>query len=153
LPENEAAHVEHPLPPLPDWTPQQKLSSEKEVLGIYVTGHPLDEYDAKVSELSSHYTETLEGLERGAEVKICGILTGIQRKRNRDGKLLAAMHLEDRTGAVEAMVFSTQYDRLLSKLEEDQAVLVQGLVLPEENGPPKISVQDIVALAQARLNL
>ncbi|HYL75797.1 MAG TPA: DNA polymerase III subunit alpha [Bryobacteraceae bacterium] len=149
----EPAHVEHPLPTLPDWTPRQKLSSEKEVLGIYVTGHPLDEYSAKVSELSSHYTETLEGLERGAEVAICGILTGIQRKRTKEGKLWAAMHLEDRTGTVEAMVFSTQYDRLLSAMVEDQAVLVRGLVLPEENAPPKLSVQDIVPLEVARVNL
>jgi DNA polymerase-3 subunit alpha len=149
----EPAHVEHPLPTLPDWTPRQKLSSEKEVLGIYVTGHPLDEYSAKVAELSSHYTETLEGLERGAEVAICGILTGIQRKRNKEGKLWAAMHLEDRTGAVEAMIFSTQYDRLLITMVEDQAVLVRGLVLPEENAPPKLSVQDIVPLEVARVNL
>src|SRR5579864_4336069 len=150
----EPAHIEQPLPALPDWTPQQKLSSEKEVLGIYVTGHPLDEYPAKVAELSTHYTETLEGLERGAEVAICGILTGIQRKRTtKDGKLWAAMHLEDRTGSVEAMVFSTQYDRLLTALVEDKAVLVRGLVLPEENAPPKISVQDIVPLEVARVNL
>ncbi len=94
------------MPALPDWTSQQKLSSEKEVLGIYVTGHPLDEYSDKVAELSTHDTETLEGLERGAEVAICGILTGIQRKRNKEGKLWAAMRLEDRTGSVEAMVFS-----------------------------------------------
>jgi DNA polymerase-3 subunit alpha len=149
----EPAHVEHPLPTLPDWTPRQKLSGEKEVLGIYVTGHPLDEYSGKVAELSSHYTETLEGLERGAEVAICGILTGIQRKRNKEGKLWAAMQLEDRTGAVEAMVFSTQYDRLLANLSEDQAVFVRGLVLPEENAPPKLSVQDIVPLEVARVNL
>ncbi|HEV2688459.1 MAG TPA: DNA polymerase III subunit alpha, partial [Bryobacteraceae bacterium] len=149
----ETAHVEHPLPALPDWTPRQKLSSEKEVLGVYVTGHPLDEYADKVAELSSHYTETLEGLERGTEVAVCGILTGIQRKRNKEGKLWAAMHLEDRTGSVEAMAFSTQYDRLLSALVEDQAVLVRGLVLPEENGPPKLSVQDIVPLEVARVNL
>ena len=149
---DEPAHVEHPLPALPDWTPQQKLSSEKEVLGVYVTGHPLDEYSGKVAELSTHYTETLEGLERGAEVGICGILTGIQRKRNKDGKLWAALHLEDRTGSVEAMVFSTQYDRLLTALVEDKAMLVRGLVLPEENGPPKISVQDIVPLEVARVN-
>ena len=51
------------------------------------------------------------------------------------------------------MVFSTQYDRLLTALVEDQAVLVRGLVLPEENGPPKISVQDIVPLEVARVNL
>jgi len=150
---DQPAHQE-PLPPLlPDWTPQQKLSSEKEVIGIYVTGHPLDAYSDKVAELSTHATETLEGLERGAEVAICGILTGIQRKRNRDGKLWAAMRLEDRTGSVEAMVFSTQYDRLLTALVEDQAVLVRGLALPEENAPPKISVQDIVPLEVARVNL
>jgi DNA polymerase-3 subunit alpha len=150
---DEPAHEEHPLPALPDWTPQQKLSSEKEVLGVYVTGHPLDEHSAKVAELSTHYTETLEGLERGADVSICGILIGIQRKRNKDGKLWAAMHLEDRTGSVEAMVFSTQYDRLLTALVEDKAVLVRGLVLPEENAPPKISVQDIIPLELARVNL
>src|SRR3984893_15847746 len=147
------AHQEHPLPLLPDWTPQQKLSSEKEVIGIYVTGHPLDAYTDKVAELSTHATETLEGLERGAEVAICGILTGITRKRNKEGKLWAAMRLEDRTGSVEAMVFTTQYDRLLAALVEDQAVLVRGLVLPEDNGPPKISVQEIVPLEVARLHL
>jgi len=149
----EHVPVEQPLPALPDWTSQQKLSSEKEVLGIYVTGHPLDAYADKVAELSTHYTETLEGLERGSEVAICGILTGIQRKRNKEGKLWAAMHLEDRTGSVEAMVFTTQYDRLLTSLVEDQAVLVRGLVLPEENAPPKISIQDIVPLEVARMNL
>ena len=88
-----------------------------------------------------------------SEVAICGILTGIQRKRNKEGKLWAAMHLEDRTGSVEAMVFTTQYDRLLTSLVEDQAVLVRGLVLPEENAPPKISVQDIMPLEVARLDL
>src|SRR3984885_11298359 len=149
----EAEHVEHPLPTLPDWTMQQKLSGEKEVLGIFVTGHPLDEYSDKAAELGKHDTDTLEGLERGAEVAICGILTGIVRKRNKDGKLWAAMRLEDRKGGVEAMAFSTQYDRLLKDLVEDQAVLVRGLVLPEENGPPKISVQDIVPLRVARVNL
>ena len=149
----ESAPEEHPLPPLPDWTPQQKLASEKEVLGIYVTGHPLDEYSDKVAELSTHYTETLEGLEKGVEVAICGILTGITRKRNKDGKLWAAMRLEDRTGSVEAMVFSTQYERLLKAMVEDQAVLVRGLVLPEDNGPPKLSVQDITPLRTARVDL
>jgi DNA polymerase-3 subunit alpha len=150
---DEPAHVEHPLPPLPDWTPPQKLSSEKEVLGIYVTGHPLDEYSAKVAELSTHYTETLEGLDRGTEVAICGILTGVQRKRTKEGKLYGAMRFEDRTGSVEAMVFTTQYERLLSALVEDKAVLVRGLVLPDENGPPKLSIQEIVPMEVARVNL
>jgi DNA polymerase III subunit alpha len=107
----------------------------------------------KIGELASHDTESLEGLEKGTEVALCGILTGIQRRRNKEGKLWAAMHLEDRAGSVEAMVFTTQYDRLLTALVEDQAVLVRGLVLPEDNGPPKISVQEIIPLQSARLHL
>ncbi len=149
----EVEHVEHPLPALPDWTAQQKLSGEKEVLGIFVTGHPLDEFSEKIAELGTHDTEGLEGLERGVEVAVCGILTGIQRKRNKEGKLWASMRVEDRKGGVEAMAFSTQYDRLLAYLVEDQTVLVRGLVLPEENGPPKISIQDLTPLAVARVNL
>src|SRR5205085_8502306 len=95
----------------------------------------------------------LEGLERGVEVALCGILTGIQRRRNKEGKLWAAMQLEDLKGAMEAMVFTTQYDRLLTSLVEDKAVLVRGLVLPEDNAPPKLSVQDIVPLENARVSL
>ena len=149
----EHGPVEHPLPKLPDWTSQQKLSGEKEMLGIYVSGHPLDEFNDKIAELATHDTETLEGLDKGVEVALCGILTGIQRRRNKEGKLWASMQLEDRKGALEAMVFTTQYDRLLTSLVEDKAVLVRGLVLPEDNGPPKLSVQDIVPLEVARVNL
>src|SRR5260370_41165115 len=63
------------------------------------------------------------------------------------------MQIEDLEGSVEAMVFSTQYERLNGALAEDQAVLVRGLVLPEENAPPKISVQEIVPLEVARVPL
>jgi DNA polymerase-3 subunit alpha len=149
----EPAHAEQSLPPLPDWTLQQKLSGEKEMLGIYVTGHPLDAHADKIGELASHDTASLEGLEKNVEVALCGILTGIQRRRNKEGKLWAAMQLEDRTGSLEAMVFTTQYDRLLPSLVEDQAVLVRALVLPEENAPPKLSVQEIIPLESARLHL
>ncbi len=84
---------------------------------------------------------------------LCGILTGIARRRNKDGKLWAAMQLEDRKGALEAMAFTTQYDRLLTSLVEDKAVLVRAMVLPEDNAPPKLSIQDIVPLDVARVNL
>ena len=84
---------------------------------------------------------------------LCGVLTGITRKRNSEGKPWAAMALEDRTGSVEALCFATSYERLATQVVEDQAVLVRGLVLPEENTAPKISVQDIVALDNARVDM
>src|SRR5581483_11686883 len=61
--------------------------------------------------------------------------------------------IEDRNGSVEAMVFAASYERLAPQVQEDQAVLVRGLVLPEENAPPKISVQDIIPLDNARVDL
>ena len=84
---------------------------------------------------------------------ICGVLTGITRKRNKEGKPWCAMTLEDRTGSVEALLFATNYERLASQVVEDTVVLVRALVLPEEGTLPKLSVQDIVALDNARIDL
>ena len=144
--------VDQPLPNVPDWTDKEKLAGEKELLGFWVTGHPLDRYEDKISELATHDTSALEGLSKGVEVKVCGVLTGITRKRNREGKPWAVMMLEDRIGALEALVFATSYERLAAEVLEDQAVLVTGLVLPEENSAPKLSVQNIVALDNARVD-
>jgi DNA polymerase-3 subunit alpha len=149
----EEALADKPLPQVPDWTSREKLMGEKEVLGFYVTGHPLDHYEDKIRELATHDTGNLEGLEKGVAVSLCGVLTGIQRKRNKDQKPWAAMQIEDRTGAVDGMVFAASYERLEPLIVEDQAVLVRGLVLPEENAPPKISVQEIVPLEVARVAL
>jgi len=119
------------------------------VLGFYVTGHPLEQYAYKVKELSTHTSDTLEGLERGVEVALCGILTSIQRRRNKEGRIWASMQLEDMTGSVDAVLFTTNYERLMDQLVEDRAVRVKALALPEEGGPTKISIQDIVPLAVA----
>jgi len=144
---------QHALPKVKDWTGQEKLTGEKETLGFYITGHPLDQYIDKVKQLATHTTGHLEGLSKNTEVALCGILTGIQRKRSKEGKPWAAMQIEDLEGSIEGMLFSTQYERLLPSLIEDKAVLVRGLVLPEENAPPKISIQEIVPLEVARINL
>jgi len=147
---NDEERHERPLPVLPEWPIREKLTGEKEMLGFYVTGHPLDHYQEKITELASHTTSNLEGLAKGVEVALCGILTNIQRKRNREAKPWVAFQIEDREGAVDGMVFTTNYDRLSPAVVEDEPVLVRGLVLPEENAPPKISVQEIVPLEVAR---
>jgi DNA polymerase-3 subunit alpha len=108
----EAGPMERPLPTVPEWPLGEKLAGEKETIGFYVTGHPLDQYQEKICELATHDSSKLEGLDKGAEVALCGVLTGIQRKRNRDQKLWVSMQIEDRSGALEAMVFATNYERL-----------------------------------------
>jgi DNA polymerase III subunit alpha len=150
------AAEEHPEPALPkanDWTLKEKLQGEKELLGFYVTGHPLDSYEDKIVELATHDSTKLENLEKGAEVALCGMITGVQKRRNREAKPWASLVIEDRAGSIDAMVFTTQYERLAAMLVEDQAVLIRGSALPEEGNPTKVSVQEIVPLDVARVAL
>ena len=123
------------------------------MLGFYVTGHPLDAWMDKVSELATHSSDTLEGLEKGADVAICGMMTGLQRRRNKEGKPWAMFQLEDKVGAVECMVFTTTYEQVLPMLADDKAVLIRGMALPEEGAPTKVSVKDIIPLEVARVPL
>jgi DNA polymerase-3 subunit alpha len=147
------APVEAPLPDVPDWPKPEKLSGEKELLGIYVTGHPLDEFEDKIAELATHSTEGLDELPRGTEVAICAVLTGIQKRRNKEGKLWASLTMEDRKGSLEGMVFAAQFDAVQDVLVEDKPMLVRGVILPEENASPKVSIQSLVPLEKARVNL
>jgi DNA polymerase-3 subunit alpha len=147
---------DHPEPSLPkanDWTGKEKLVFEKEMLGFYVTGHPLDSYEEKICELATYDSSRLEDLEKGTEVALCGILTGIQRRRNREGKPWASMVIEDRLGTIDGMVFTTFYEALAPCLEEDQAVLIRGSALPEEGNPTKVSIKEIIPLDVARVPL
>jgi DNA polymerase-3 subunit alpha len=144
---------EAPLPNVPDWESAQKLQGEKEMIGVYVTGHPLDQFRDKIADLSTHNTSTLDGLEKGAEIKICGMITAIQRKRNQKGELWSAMQFEDLHGNCDAMVFASKFKALESILKEDLAVLAIAKILVDEGAPPRLSIQDIIPLENARVKL
>ena len=146
------AAPEPPLPNVPEWTLREKLSNEKEVLGFYVTGHPLEEYLDKIKELATHTLDELESLDRGAEVSLCGVLNNVQRRRNKEGKPWAAMQFEDLAGTLEAVLFTTNYERLMPYLADERPVLVKATVLPEDGAPPKLSIQDLVPLDVAGIS-
>ena len=82
-----------PLANLPHWTSQQMLAGEKEMLGIYVSGHPLDRFADKVGDLATHTTDKLEEVQKGLVISLCGLLTGIQRRTSKEGKHWAQMKL------------------------------------------------------------
>ncbi len=142
-----------PLPDVPDWTAKEKLAGEKETIGFYVTGHPLDEFREKVQDLGTHDSSKLEGLERNNEVALCGVITNVQRKRNKEGKLWAAFQLDDGMGVAECMAFATIFESVAAELVEDRPVLIRGLALPEENGPARINVKEVVPLEVASIQL
>ncbi|HEY4089435.1 MAG TPA: DNA polymerase III subunit alpha, partial [Bryobacteraceae bacterium] len=147
------SHPEPQLPKAPQETLREKLTGEKEMLGFYVTGHPLDAYEEKIAELATHDSTKLEGLEKGTEVAMCGVLTGIQRRRTKEGKPWALTTIEDRNGATEGLVFSTSFESLGPLMVEDQAVLIRGMALPEEDNPTKVSIKEIIPLDVARISL
>jgi len=148
----EAAHHDRVLPAVDDWTQTQKLRGEKETIGFYVSGHPLDQSRWKVSELATHDSQTIGKAQRGEEVALCGLLTGIQKRRNKEQKPWAFMQLEDWHGATEILVFATRYELLQKEIEEDKAVFIRGKAMPEEDGTVKINVQDIIALENVRVD-
>jgi len=149
----EEEETEPTLPNLPDWTEKEKLAGEKEMLGFYVTGHPLNAHIDKVKELATHNSGNLEGLEKGADVTVCGIITGMTRRRNKEGKPWVSFLLEDLEGAIETMVFTNSYDACLQALVDESAVMVKGQALPEEGNATKVSAKDIIPLEVARVPL
>ena len=150
-----AAELKTPekLPVVPQWNSFEMLGGEKEMIGFYITGHPLDQYMDKVTELRTHETDGLEGLVKGTEVALCCILTGINRRRNKEGKLWASMVIEDHKGSLEAMVFASSMESVMGSLQEDKALLVRGVVMPDEGSQPKISIKSVIELENARVNL
>jgi DNA polymerase-3 subunit alpha len=149
----------HKLPNVPDWTPQEKLAGEKEMIGFYVTGHPLDRYADKVAALTNYSHEELMTLEKGSKVALCGIVGAVQRRRNKNNELWASLQIEDLEGTLEAMIFPKAYKRFEEEkridevLRPDIAVFIRGQALPEENALPKIAIEEVVPLENARVNL
>ncbi len=141
------------LPEVPELPEKEMLAGEKETLGFYVTGHPLNAYLDKIADLATADSSNVGEMSSNADIAMCGILTGIQRKSNREGRPWAAAVLEDLKGSLELLVFANQYADLATLLVPDLPVLIRGSVRLDESAPAKVSVNEIVALDNTRLSL
>jgi DNA polymerase-3 subunit alpha len=130
------------MPSVPDWSEAERLAAEKEVLGFYVTGHPLEKYSQRLATMTKHDTSSIEDLEHDSPVTLGGILRGLRVKPSKKGDLWASAQLEDLRGAVELLVFPKAYQQMQNVLKPDAALLVRGTVRQEENQKPRISVTD-----------
>ncbi|MDR3678054.1 MAG: DNA polymerase III subunit alpha [Acidobacteriota bacterium] len=136
-----------PLPPLempdvPDWTEAERLAAEKEVLGFYVTGHPLEKYTQRLATLTRHDTSSIEEMAHEAPVTLAGILRGLRVKPSKKGDLWASAQLEDLRGSVELLVFPQAYLQMQNVLKPDAALLIKGRVRHEENQKPRVVVSE-----------
>ena len=139
------------LPDVEEWPASERLAHEKEMLGFYVTGHPLDSFEDAVEEVGTQTTTSLDKLDNGRSVSICGMLHSVQRRRNREGRPWASAVLEDRDGSVELLVFANQFEQVEERLVQDQPVLVTGAVRAEDEAGRRISVEDVTLLKDARV--
>jgi DNA polymerase-3 subunit alpha len=154
------------LPQVAEWEESVRLANEKEVLGFFVSGHPLDKYADKLRNLTG-VISTAEALERkppekrwgtqtdpADEILVAGMLVGVTpRKSKKDQKLYAQGTLEDAAGKIELICFSRDYERLSGALKMEAPVLVRGVLMGDEDAAPKIAVSSIVALEEVQVKL
>ena len=128
------------------WPQSEKLAFEKELLGFYVTGHPLDEYRSVLESGKFAAIVSLSGLEDKSQVKIAGALVTVDKKfSKKDGKPFAIITLEDLTGQIEAPVWSEAFAKFGSLLEAGKVVSLTGK-LDKREEPPRIAVNEVALL-------
>jgi len=141
------------LPNTPDWDEHTRLSYEKEILGFFITGHPLEKYADKLADFHAKTVEevmTMKSTPRGGEeILVGGILAGVKSAKSRKGEMYAQGGLEDMTGKVNILIFSEAYKRLQEKMKLDVPVLVRGSVRAEEGSNATLTLSDITPLEEA----
>ena len=162
-----AGSTEDSLPGMAEWDEHTRLQNEKEVLGFFVSGHPMDKYREKLRNLKVVDTATAlemkpepQVFRRGRneepqnEIQIAGVITGLKvAKSKRSGELYAQAALEDTVGKIELIAFPQSYEKLAEKLKIDVPVLVKGVLRGEEDSAPKLAISSIQALEDVKLKL
>ena len=164
--DHPAAAPTDELPKVPDWDENMRLQSEKEVLGFFVSGHPLDKYAEKLRNLPG-VVDTATALEmkpapptrRGQaapenDIAIAGVIVGLKvAKSKRSGELYAQASVEDTVGKIDLICFPKDYERLAENLKIEVPVLVRGQLRAEEDAAPKLAVSFIQALEDVKMKL
>jgi DNA polymerase-3 subunit alpha len=139
-------------PPPPAWTRRERLLFEKEALGFYITGHPLDSCAAEIAMYANATTGKLASMGNGAEVKIGGIIASVKEKVTKKGERMAAVILEDLEGTVEVTVFSRTYKEYREILSTHSPVFLLGRVEKGEQGV-KVTMEELFLIENVRERL
>jgi len=131
------------LPKVPEWDRGQLLKNEKEVLGFYLSDHPLSAYGDEISAVASGDTAAIREKRDKSKVAILGVVSGIVKKIDKKGRPMGFVHVEDFAGSMECVVFASVYEGLAEILEEDRVILLKGkLDRGDGEREPKIIVDE-----------
>lgn len=150
-PEENAKYKEE-FPDVGEYSKEEMLAFEKEVLGIYVSGHPLESYESllkrNITATTMDFTiddETnMPKVVDGRYETLGGMITSITVKTTRTNSLMAFITIEDLVGSIEVIVFPRDYEKYRSAISGDAKVLIRGKVTVEEDKPAKLICQEII---------
>ncbi len=154
----EGQEVSIPEPQLPDlkpWPYNELLTKEKEVLNFYVSGHPLDNYHDEIHGFTTTSLKSadLESIKDGQAATVGGIVTSLRTHVQRNGRQMAFMELEEFDGSIELIAFGDAFEKFRHLLAVDSMLLVRGVIMKEDERKPKMRVENVMALSEAREKL
>ncbi len=137
------------LPTIPEFSVKEKLALEKDMVGLYISGHPLDQYGVIMDSLKG-VTPVAELAESGDRrpVSVAGMISSLRQIYTKKGQPMCFMQVEDLTGEVETIVFSDLFERHQNALQEDKVILLSGQTDLKEEESVKIIARDISFLPQ-----
>jgi DNA polymerase III subunit alpha len=145
------------LPNIPDWDEQTRLAAEKEILGFFISGHPLEKYKDKLEDLRALSVVEICALTKSTgkdeTIATAGIIANLRVLKSKRGDFYAQATLEDMSGTIDMIVFPEAYKRLQDKVKLEVPVLVRAGVRIEEGANPKITAAEIMPLEDAKAPL
>jgi DNA polymerase-3 subunit alpha len=155
--QDETADDNHKLPNTPDWDEHTRLAAEKEILGFFITGHPLEKYKDKLLDLQALSTEEIAAMKNSTgkdeTIVTAGIITNLRVLKSKRGEFYAQAMLEDMAGSIDMIVFPEAFKRIGEKVKLEVPVLVKAGVRIEEGANAKITAAEITPLEDAKVPL
>ena len=131
------------MPDCPRWDKLEMLKKEKDVTGMYISGHPLDNFKIHINNFCSHSIADLKLLEKlkGREVSFAGIIMSSQHKYTKNGKPFGSFVIEDYNDSIQLALFSEDYLKVKYFLEKDNFVFVKAIIQPRYNNSDQLEVK------------
>ncbi|MBI5451265.1 MAG: DNA polymerase III subunit alpha [Gammaproteobacteria bacterium] len=133
------------------WSDEERLNGEKETLGLYLTGHPIDRYLCELKQITSGRIAELKPSSREQAVTVAGLVTAVRTMNSKRGDRIAFVTLDDRSGRIEIGVFAEAYNHYRNLLVKDRLLIITGAVsLDDYSGALRMSADQITDIDQAR---
>ena len=139
-----------PLPDIPEWDNKKLLAAEKEMVGFYISGHPLDKYQHELRELVDDNLLVLAASKHEHQVRVGGLIRSYKEHKSKKKERMAFITLEDLTGSIEVIVFPRLFAECSELLTSDEPLIIQGKLQTDEENGAKIIADTVDSLQGAR---